>query len=295
MSQGLDFGYRRLLVELALSASDPETLRSVAQFARLLGLELHGLFIEDEALLALADLPFAREIRLPTHEWGPMDAGRLEHELQQQANLVRRRLEAAVQALGMTHGFEVLRGDPGACLAERSCATDIIVIAPADAAGTRSLRTSAQVHEAAYHADAATLLLPPRPHRQRGAVVVVLADPADPNLETAARIAVAGEERLLVLVPAVTETAAVIARTTASGLSGQRITVRSLAGLQPEDVMAALGGEHERLIVMTGGAEPAGGIDAASRIVALRHSAVLMVPPRGRPRLATAREADEQS
>ncbi len=291
MSQGLGFAYCRLVVELAHSTSDPETLRCFAQFARLLDLELHGLFVEDEALLALADLPFAREIRLPTHDWGPMDTDRLERELQQQATMIRRRLEAAVRAAGVANGFEVLRGDPGTCLVEQARATDIIVLAAPDAVVARSSRISSQVQAATHRAASATLLLPPRPHRQHGAVAVVLADPADPSLETAARLAVASGERLLVLVESGSEAAAGLpGRLAASGPPGQRVTIHALAGLGMEDVLAALGGERERLIVMTRNAGPAGGIDAASRIVTLRHCAVLMLPPRDQPQATAARE-----
>ena len=60
---------RRVIVGLCYGAPDAETMRTAAEFAHLLSLNLHCLFIEDEALFALAELPFAREIRLPTHTW----------------------------------------------------------------------------------------------------------------------------------------------------------------------------------------------------------------------------------
>ena len=48
---------------------DRDTLRAAAEFARLLQLEMLGVFIEDRALLGLGALPFARELRLPGHDW----------------------------------------------------------------------------------------------------------------------------------------------------------------------------------------------------------------------------------
>ena len=75
MSGQAQSAYRKVIVGLCHGAADAATMRTAAEFAQLLGLDLHCLFIEDEALLALAELPFAREIRLPTHTWSSTYCG----------------------------------------------------------------------------------------------------------------------------------------------------------------------------------------------------------------------------
>ena len=129
MSDQARSAYRRLILDLCHGASDAETMRAAAEFARLLGLDLYCLFIEDEALLALAELPFAREIRLLTHDWSPIDADTIEAELRQAANETRRLLDEIIQGVGISSEFAVLRGDPAACIAALCRSGDIVVIA----------------------------------------------------------------------------------------------------------------------------------------------------------------------
>jgi hypothetical protein len=280
MSQGTGVAYRRVILELAHGASDPVTLDAAARFAHLLDLELHGFFVEDEALLALADLPFAREIRMPAYRWNPIDPGRLADELRQEAQLVRRRLDAVVQALGVPNAFEVVRGDPASWLAEQSGETDIVVIAAPATTGADLSYTIARVHAAAHRAEAAVLLLPPRSQQQSGIVVAVLAEASDPSLAIAARIAEAAGERLLVLVPASTEAEQSVAEWAANrGIGARMLTVRALPGLQPDNIIAALSRQRVRLIVMTRAAGPANGLEAASRIGMACNAAVLLAAP----------------
>src|SRR5581483_5890327 len=121
--------HRRLIVELAHGATDARTLRAVAELAASLQLELHGLFIEDEDLLGLAELPFAREIRLPTHDWQKLEAGRVAAELQHAAGEAHRLLRSLAEALGIAIAFEVRRGDPGKMMAAVASGGDVIVLA----------------------------------------------------------------------------------------------------------------------------------------------------------------------
>jgi hypothetical protein len=51
-------------------------LRAAAELAAVLEVDLHRPFVDDEALLALAEPPFAHELGLPSHEWQPVEAGR---------------------------------------------------------------------------------------------------------------------------------------------------------------------------------------------------------------------------
>ena len=230
--------YQRLVVEL--SHGGGAALRDAAEFARLLGVDLHGLFIEDESLFGLAGLPFAREFRLAGDGWAPLDTDRIESDLRHAAEAMRSRMTAIVRDMGVSNAFEVMRGDPAIVVAERTTGSDIIVIAePAARIGPAFDR----LLQAATAAAGAVLLMPARRRRTRGPVVAIVRGSSDPALATAKAIAQAAHEKLHIL--------------TDQGL--------------PE----TLSGEHERLVVMTRDHNAA----AAMELAATRGVPVLLVEP----------------
>jgi hypothetical protein len=272
--------HRRLIVELCHGGADARTLRAAAEFARLLGLDLHGLFIEDEALLHLADLPFAREIRLPTHQWHPVEAHRITAELEHAAAEAQRLLRQAATTLGVRNMFEVRRGDPAETIATISSAGDIIVIAAPTGTGARLAPGFAAMHAAAHASAASVLLLPEAEAPRHGPVVAVLTERDDPALPSAAVLAAAAREDLLLLLIPDGEMAAerdATDRAATLGVPRNRVAVRKLGGLQPEDILHALGGTSERLLVMTSDASAAAAGAGAARIAAARGVPVLLV------------------
>ncbi len=83
---------RRVLLDLCHIGADRQGIDAGAELAGLLGLDLIGVFVEDEGVICLAGMPFARELRLPTHEWSPMAAERMAEEFGEAAGRVRRML-----------------------------------------------------------------------------------------------------------------------------------------------------------------------------------------------------------
>ncbi len=287
--------HRRLIVELCHGAADARTLRAVVEFASLLELDLHGLFIEDEALLGLAELPFARELRLPTHEWQPIEAGRIAGELRRAAEHARRLLHDVAAALGVPNAFEVRRGDPAETIAAIASGSDVIVIAEPAAPRGRLAPGLSRVHAAAHGSAASLLLLPSGFTPRHGPVVALLTDADDPSLALAARAAANTGERLLLLVPegdaALTDS--VVRRAVALGVPWPRVATWPLGGLHAEDLLHALGHVRERLVVLTRNVSAAGDMAAASRIAADRGVPVLLVEPHTSPaqRESSARSA----
>jgi hypothetical protein len=252
-----------------------------AEFAQLLGLDLHCLFIEDEALLALAELPFAREIRLPTHTWSPLTVEAVEADIRQAVIQARQLADEIIRDVGVPTEFEVLRGDPATCIAAVCKSGDIIAVAehgPPTVLATHSLT---RLHTGADESATSVLLLPTRLKPRRGPVVAVLADAADPGLDMACRVATTAKEDLVILLPEpavsdAADTAEIRAKDRAHtmGLPQERISVRSIHGSQPDDVLRALAHLQERLIVMARGALTAA---AASRIAISRGVPLLLV------------------
>jgi len=273
--------HRRLIVELCHGEANPRMLRAVAEFASLLELDLHGLFIEDEALLALAELPFAREIRLPTHEWQKVETGRIAAELRRAAQDAQRLLHEVAAALGVPNAFEVRRGDPAETMAAIASARDVIVVAAQAAPGAGLAPAASRLHAAAHGSAASLLLLPGRLTLRQGAVVALLTDAGDPSLVPAARAAVTTGGHLLALLPNDDAALAdrVVQRAVSLGVPRPHIATRSLGGLHAEDVLHALGHVRERFVVLTRDASAAGELAAASRIAADRGVPVLLVEP----------------
>jgi hypothetical protein len=247
----------RLLLDLAAASGDRVLLRAAAEFARELGLALHGVYVEDEAVFGLAEFPFARELRLPTREWRPLDAAALAGEFAAAAAMARRLLDEAASAAGLQRAFQIVRGNPAVCLAALAGAADIVVL-PAGRSG--------DLGRVALSGDTAggTLLLPPRPVAHRGPVAVVPGKGAGGEAALAAAVRFARAVAAPLLVEGTGEVQAAAARrAVALGLAPGQVLLR------PE------GRAGERLRVL-----PAAEADEAVIAAALRRGTpVLLVGP----------------
>lgn len=243
---------RRLVLELAHGPVDPGALRLAAEFARDFGLDLFGVYTEDESLFRVAELPFSREIRLLTHDWHKLDAGAVVEELRGQAEAVRRHLREMMDRLGVRGGFEVRRGDPVLCVAGVCSSDDVIVLA---ASATLQPPVADRLRRAAEQSPAAVLVMPARLTRNRGPVVVITDRLDDPGVALAHGFATRQHVRLLVLTAGAGE------------MDTRRDTdIGPIAAVRTEDVLRALAPVRERLVVVTHGCAGAIGIDGASRI-----------------------------
>ncbi len=301
--------YHRVLLDLCNAAADRGGIRIAAELARLLDLDLTGVFIEDAALLGLAGYSFARELRLPGHQWHALDPGRIAEELRAASDAARRRLDAQCAPLGIRGLFEVVRGDPGASVAALSGTSDIVVLVEPATPSERLARAFPRSWQSALRSAASVLLVPPRIARYRGPVAAVVTRADNPALATAAAIAVAAGEHLLLLLPPGEDwKASAVAGARAAGLPVGRIqTGRLQAGrthvggnhaggnhavgnhaggnhagrlgaLTAEAVLHALGMAQERLLVLT---RDAGGLPetAPSALATVRRVPVLLVEP----------------
>jgi type IV pilus biogenesis protein CpaD/CtpE len=263
-----------------------------AEFAHLLGLDLHCLFVEDEALLALAELPFAREIQLPSHKWSRLDAGAIEAEIRQMALQARRLMDEIIRDVGVSAEFQVLRGDPATCIAAVCQTGDIVVVAENDAPTAPATHSLTRLHIGAHESATSILLLPARLKARHGAIVAMLTDTGDPALDMAGRLAALAKEDLVILLPEAAKSntaqraeASVKDRAQAMGLPPARINVRFVHDGGDDDTLHALVGVRERLIVMARAAStPA----AASHIAVARGVPLLLVE-------AAAQETPRQS
>jgi hypothetical protein len=256
--------YRRVLLDLH-AVLDRRVMQTAAELARLLGIDLHVVFVTDGVLQALAEMPFARELRMPGHEWHPLAPDRVAGEQEQAIARARRMLQEVIAALGVTGGFEVRQGDPAELLSSLSEASDIVVVAESARVGERASGSHARRTRAAWESAASVLLLPSRVRAVRGAIAVVPAGADDPAVALAARIALRAGEDLVLLVPRQDATAA-SAQARRMGLPAGHVQVCPLAHRTETAIATALAAVTVRLLVLTRAALEYNGEAALSRL-----------------------------
>ncbi len=270
--------HRRVVLHLHHGAAERVLIRAAAELAQMLGVALHGIFLEDAALSELAELPFVREFRLGTGAWQKLDRQRLAEEQRAAAAEARQLLDEVAAALGITQLFETVRGDPALFFAATSRAGDIIVIAQPRLPAETLAHATARWLEAAHGCGASVMLVPQVLARRSGQVAAVICADSDPALDVAAHIAAAAGEQLLLLVYGGPELArAATERARSVGLPQRGIVIRSIHDVTPEDVLHSLSGSNERLVVLARGACGADDAAVSSRIAASRGIPVLVV------------------
>ena len=100
---------KRVVVSLdAASETDP-AIDTAARLAARWRVPLHGVFLEDEELISLAGLPFARQVTLATGI-EPLTKDHIENHFRAFGERLQRELATAAARHGVEWSFEVLRG-----------------------------------------------------------------------------------------------------------------------------------------------------------------------------------------
>ncbi len=109
----------RVVVRLDAASESRAAIDTAARLAARAKAPLHGIFVEDEDLLHLASLPFARQITLGA-DAEPLTTEHVELHLRVAAERARRELVAAAKRHGVTFSFEIVRGASESALAGAS-------------------------------------------------------------------------------------------------------------------------------------------------------------------------------
>lgn len=192
--------YRRAVLDMGTGNVDRDTLREAAEFARLLELDMLGVFIEDRSLIELAALPFARELRLPGHDWQALEPQRVGDELRATAEQARRLFRQEVESQGVACSFEVHSGKPAAFASSVAQTTDVLIVMEPLAVDMLAPGWKL-TRQAALESAAAVLLLPRSGMPRRGPVAAVAANPSDMCFQLASRIARATGEQVFTIPP----------------------------------------------------------------------------------------------
>lgn len=121
--------FRRVLVALDSSAASDATLELAAALAAANACELRGLFVEDQDLLRLAELPFAREVQLSRAMSRALGREQLAQDLRAQAGVARAALERQAARHRLAWSFETAQGRSDEAVLLAAAAGDIIAMA----------------------------------------------------------------------------------------------------------------------------------------------------------------------
>ena len=118
----------RILVALDASAHSRAALEAAVRLAARIDAELAGLFVEDEVLIRMADLPFTRAVRRFPAVAEPSSGLDMERQLEAQARRAERLLRRLAGEAGIAWSFRVVRGDVKAKLLAASQEADLITL-----------------------------------------------------------------------------------------------------------------------------------------------------------------------
>lgn len=223
---------RRAVLKLGTSDVDRRQFRAVAEFSRLLRLEMLGVFVEDPMLIGLALLPFARELRLPGFGWQAMQPKGVVADLRASAQRFRQLFERAAEAQGVPARFEVRAESPAALAGELSGPADVVIVVEPGAMGVLASEREQQ-RRAVSRRGESVLLLPRSGMPELGPVAAVAAEESDPCFALASRVAVAtGEEPVVIAPGAKTSLLASLSRTL--GARRERLLIVPAEGI-PRD------------------------------------------------------------
>jgi K+-sensing histidine kinase KdpD len=102
-------GIKRVVVALDAASETGTAIDTAARLAARWRAPLHGVLIEDEELIGLAGLPFARQVTLGTGI-EPLTKDHIEDHFRAFAERVQRELAAAADRHDLRWSFEVGRG-----------------------------------------------------------------------------------------------------------------------------------------------------------------------------------------
>jgi hypothetical protein len=269
--------FKRLVLGLQAGPS-ARAIRAAAEFASLLNLELVGLFFQDTRLEKLSGIPFVRELRLLGGGWQPIDIDRLSRDFELAARNAERLLASEATQFSTKWQFEVTRELFSEAFGALSRASDIVMIVQPESPAEYATRQFPLLMEAALQSAPAVMLAPAHPSLRTGPVIAIAAIPNDPCIYTAAEIAIAAKEELVIICAGADDESAAAVRELEAG---PPLQIRSVRG--GENLLSSLASLSSlldqlkgRFLVFTRGVTP---LEALLRAGLFRRISVLAVEP----------------
>lgn len=192
----------RIVIGLDASGSCKKALNSAVGLAAALGVEVEGIFVEDENLINFSALPFSTVQGPISGQQVKLDEAEIERRMRASAKQARELLTEAATENGVTWSFQVLRGLVVDTLLAQTQPGDILILGRSGMSARRRLRGGSLARSLACKAS--LVFIQHEKPRSPDAPVVVIAlarNRAFPLLSIAAAVASAQKRPLLVLVP----------------------------------------------------------------------------------------------
>ncbi len=195
-----EFVIRRVVIACEASGEHRFGIEAAARIARWLNAAVHGIFVQDEALLHLAALPFARHVGSGGGVSEEFDESTILHQFEAQASRARAALEAAARDYAVDWSFDVIRG-------QLSLATlavgehDLLVIEATSRPFAGDFRLDSRWLAETFQTQRPILLVRDT-GRNKDGIIALVQQPglsAERTITTAAALALAAERRLTIL------------------------------------------------------------------------------------------------
>jgi len=242
----------RVVVALDAVSENRAAIDTAVRLASRWHARLHGVFVEDDDLLRLANLPFARQVSLGVgvETLTPQQA---ERQLRAFAEQARRDIAAAARQQNVDWSFDVVRGAAAAGIIA-AAATDFIVAGTATRPIGGHFRIECRWWSAIAPATS-SFLLSSRMWDRHGAVVALVHDrepAAERLLDAAAQLAEAGGGRLTVICPSELAEDEAFVAWLGERLAGYSVPVEiDLAPAEPGEVIGRIIDLDCRLLAIT--------------------------------------------
>jgi len=119
---------KHILVALDASPHSRAALDAAVKVAAAFEAEVHGLFVEDEALLRTAQLPFAHEVRAYTTPPKQLSNRRVQRQMRYQSEYAEHTLQYAAEEAEVAYDFETVQGSVTRELLRATAETDLLVL-----------------------------------------------------------------------------------------------------------------------------------------------------------------------
>lgn len=188
----------KVVLRMRGGAANPLVLKAAVRVAHAFRGELRGLFMEDEELLALAEMPFAREISLTGRRSRPLSLDVVRKETRAASVAMEREFDRLTRASRVPMHFEVVQGTASKTSEKAMKEAGILAIGePLALAGAHMAREMI----AELSRFAGLVLVGAEARRARGSIVAVVDPGCDVALlvDTAERLADNGADEVVLL------------------------------------------------------------------------------------------------
>ena len=271
---------RRILLALDAVGHSPRLLETATRLAARLDSELHALFVEDQNLLRLAALPFAREVRLTSATTRRLQNPEMERALRAQATRAQQALAVVAERMNVRWTFRVTRGDVATEVAGESLQTDLVALDLGVGREARLTRVSDTIETLVSGAACPALVLLQDASLQPPFVAVYDGTPPSVRaLILAARLARTDSNEVVVLIAGSDAREReqhrdeAVARLTQNGAVAQP---RLLSGIDPASLAGAVRAAHAGTLILPLDS-PVLGTDAVRRLREQVECATLLV------------------